>query len=83
MKIKLSKNQWEMVGKESGWLKKEAVGLGGRPVYIDPMEKKLLDLLNPIIVKFVQENNLHPAVGSALRNQVNNIGKNIQWIKNN
>ena len=72
MKIKLSKSQWEEIGKKAGF---------GGSEHIDPIQSELLHLLIPIIDKFGVDKGLHNAVINALKAQVKNVGRNIQWIK--
>jgi hypothetical protein len=50
---------------------------------LNPMQDKLLKLLQPVISKFVEDNHLHSAVNTVLLNQLSNIGEHVQWIKHN
>jgi hypothetical protein len=53
-----------------------------RKIPQDPVKGELLGLLHPVIIQFVREKNLHPAVLSILMDQVFHVGDNIQWRKN-
>lgn len=93
MKIKLSKSQWEMVGKKAGWMKKantdtswESMGLnqyGDESAYsffVSEIKKypNIVELLKTTLNKDIQEKTNNP-VGE-LRSLLDSITNIKQWI---
>ena len=60
MKIKLSKSQWEKMGKKAGWMKESAEfdGMGSQ----FPVEPKHSKVLNKIAEKYLSQLNIQPLI---------------------
>ena len=55
---------------------------GGGGFYKDPIQKELLTLLQPVVLKFIEDKKFHNVTKNAILKQLDNVGKHIQWIPN-